>query len=256
MKAQPSKIFNHDSYEYRNFARSNGGKNNGAYWYSKEITDNIIPRVQTDRNWVTINVAGRCFDHSVVFIHNNLNPSLYDWLKRYKDLVLVCGIETTRDTMQERFPMHQVIYLPLSVDVDYVKRFKRKKTKGACFAGRIEKKTDQVPKGCDVVANISRDELLERMAEYRTVYAVGRCAIEAKVLGCKIGIYDPRFPQDIWEIVDNSESAWILQRKLDKIDGITEQREKALKDELSALWKREKEIKQQLKALKEEYASK
>lgn len=252
MRTQPSKIFNHDSYEYRNFARSNGGKNNGAYWYSKEITDNIIPRVQTDRNWVTINVPGRCFDHSVVFVHNNLNPSLYDWLKRYKDLVLVCGIESTTEVMRERFPMHQVIYLPLSVDVDYVKSFKREKIKDSCFAGRIEKKTDQVPKECDVIANISRDELLERMAEYRTVYAVGRCAIEAKILGCKIGIYDPRFPQDIWKVVDNSEAAWILQRKLDKIDGITEQREKALKDELSTLWKREKEIKQQLKALKEE----
>lgn len=252
MRTQPSKIFNHDSYEYRNFARSNGGKNNGAYWYSKEITDNIIPRVQTDRNWVTINVPGRCFDHSVVFIHNNKTPEKYDWLKRYKDLVLVCGVPQTVERIKEILPMHQVIYLPLSVDVGYVKNFKREKTKDACFAGRMEKKTDQVPKGCDVIANISRDELLERMAEYRTVYAVGRCALEAKVLGAKIGIYDPRFPQDIWKVVDNSEAAWILQRKLDKIDGITEQREKALKDELSALWKREKEIKQQLKALKEE----
>lgn len=256
MKTQPSKIFSHDSYEYRNFARSNGGKNNGAYWYSKEITDNIIPRVRTDRNWVTINVPGRCFNHSVVFVHNNLNPSLYDWLKRYKDLVLVCGIESTTEVMRERFPMHQVIYLPLSVDVDYVKNFKREKTKGSCFAGRLDKKTDALPKGCDCIGNISRDELLERMAEYRTVYAVGRCAIEAKVLGCKIGIYDPRFPQDIWKIVDNSEAAWILQRELDRIDGITEQREKALKDELSTLREREKETKQQLKVLKEEYASK
>lgn len=248
------KIFSHDSYEYRARAAAKGGKNNGAYWYSKEIVDNIIPRVQTDRNWVTINVPGRCFDHSVVFVHNNLNPSLYEWLKRYKDLVLVCGIESTTEVMRERFPMHQVIYLPLSVDVGYVSQFKREKAKDACFAGRIEKKTDQVPKGCDCIANISRDELLERMAEYRTVYAVGRCAIEAKVLGCKIGIYDPRFPKDIWEIIDNSEAAWILQRKLDKIDGIAEQREKALKDELSTLWKREKEIKEQLKVLKEKYA--
>lgn len=249
------KIFNHDSYEYIAFAHSAGGKkNNGAYWYSKEITDNIIPRVQTDRNWVTINVVGRCFDHSVVFIHNNLNPSLYDWLKNYKDLVLVCGIESTCGIMQERFPMHQVIYLPLSVDVDYVSQFKRKKTRNACFAGRIEKKTDAIPKGCDIIANISRDELLERMAAYRTAYTVGRCAIEAKVLGAKIGIYDPRFPQDIWKIMDNSEAAWILQKKLDKIDGITEERKKALKEELSALWKREREIKKALKDLEVEDA--
>lgn len=250
------KIFSHESHEYRARAAAKGGKNNGAYWYSREIVENIIPRVQTDRNWVTINVPGRCFDHSVVFVHNNLDPSRYDWLKRYKDLVLACGIESTTEVMRERFPMHQVIYLPLSVDVDYVKGFKREKTKDSCFAGRLDKKTDALPKGCDCIGNISRDELLSLIAEYRTVYAVGRCAIEAKVLGCKIGIYDPRFPQDIWGVVDNSEAAWILQRKLDKIDGITEQREKVLKDELSVLWKREKEIKQQLKALKEEYASK
>lgn len=246
------KIFNHDSYEYRNFTRSNGGKNNGAYWYSKEITDNIIPRVQTDRNWVTINVPGRCFDHSVVFIHNNKTPEKYDWLKRYKDLVLVCGVPQTVERIKEILPMHQVIYLPLSVDVDYVKTFKREKTKGSCFAGRLDKRTDNLPKECDIIGNISRDELLPLIAGYRTVYAVGRCAIEAKILGAKIGIYDPRFPQDIWKVVDNSEAAWILQRKLDKIDGIAEQREKALKNELSALWEREKEIKQQLKVLKEE----
>lgn len=247
------KIFNHDSPEYAPYARA-GGRNNGAYWYSREINENIIPRVQTDRNWVTIFVPGRCYDHSIVFIHNNLNPGRYDYMKSFKDLVLVCGVESTVEVMRERFPMHQVIYLPLSVDVEYVSQFKRPKIKKACFAGRLEKKTEQIPNGCDIYGNISRDELLPIIAEYETVYAVGRCAIEAKVLGAKIGIYDPRFPKDIWEIIDNSEAAWILQRKLDKIDGITEQREKALNEELAALKKREKEIKKSLKELKEEYA--
>ena len=246
------KIFDHNSYEYAAHARSAGGRNNGAYWYSKEIVENIIPRVRTDRNWVTINVPGRCYDHSVVFIHNNMFPGKYDWLRGYKDLVLVCGIQETVDNMKERLPMHQVIYLPLSVDLEYLEQFKREKTKDRCFAGRLEKKTDQVPSGCDIIANISRDELLEQMAEYKTVYAVGRCAIEAKVLGCKIGIYDPRFPKDIWEPIDNSDAAWILQRKLDKIDGITDQRKKELKDELAQLFKREKEIKKSLKDLEKE----
>lgn len=246
------KIFSHESHEYAARARAKGGQNNGAYWYSKEIVENIIPKIDTDRNWVTINVPGRCFDHSVVFIHNNKTPEKYDWLRRYKDLILVCGVESTVDTMQKRLPMHQVIYLPLSVDVDYVKKFKRPKTKEACFAGRLDKKTDALPKGCDCIGNISRDELLPRIAEYRTVYAVGRCAIEAKVLGAKIGIYDPRFPEDIWGVVDNSEAAWVLQRKLDKIDGITADRKERLEEELASLKRREKEVKKALKELEKE----
>lgn len=256
-KYMEPKIFDHNSYEYAAYARRAGGRNNGAYWYSKEIVENIIPKVDTDRNWVTINVPGRCYDHSVVFIHNNMTSSKYDWLKQWKDLVLICGVRQTVDVMQERLPMHRVIYLPLSVDVKYVEQFKRKKTKDACFAGRLDKKTDQIPKGCDCIGNISRDELLPRIAEYRTVYAVGRCAIEAKILGAKIGIYDERFPDDIWEVVDNSEAAWMLQRMLDRIDGVTAEREKKLKDELEKLWEREKEIKRALKELEkeEEYAN-
>lgn len=246
------KVFDHNSHEYKAMCRSSGGQNNGAYWYSKEIVDNIIPKVDTDRSWVTINVPGRCYDYSVVFIHNNVHPEKYDWLKRYKDLVVVCGIKDTAATMRERLPMHQVIYLPLSVDVKYVEQFKRKKTKDACFAGRLDKKTDQIPKGCDCIGNISRDELLPRIAEYRTVYAVGRCAIEAKILGAKIGIYDERFPDDIWKVVDNSEAAWMLQRMLDKIDGVTAEREKKLKEELAQLWEREKEIKRALEKLRKE----
>lgn len=195
-----------------------GSTNNGAYWYSKEIVDNIIPKIDTDRNWVTVNVAGRCFDHSVVFIHNNNRPQDYAWLKIYRDLVLVCGVPSTVDKIKAVCPMHHVIYLPLSIDTEYVKKFKSKKTKKMAFAGRASKKTAKIPKGCDLLENISRDELLRAMAKYRKVYAVGRCALEAKCLGAKIGIYDDRYPKDIWKVVDNSEAAMILQSQLDMID--------------------------------------
>lgn len=120
--------------------------------------------------------------------------------------------------MQNRFPMHKAIYLPLSVDTKYVEQFKAKKTKDKCFAGRLEKRTSAIPAGCDILGGIPRDELLARMARYKTVYAVGRCAIEAKVLGCKIGIYDERFPEDIWEVYDTSEAILLLQKELDIID--------------------------------------
>lgn len=212
------KIFDHTAYEYRVKAIAHGGVGNGAYWYSKEITENIIPNVDTTRNWVTVNIPGRCYDNSIVFVHNNNHPEWYRWLRRYKNLVLVCGVRATVEKIQKMLPMHTVIYLPLSIDTKYVEQFRTKKTKEWCFAGRACKKTEQIPNKCDILENISRDELLREMARYKKVYAVGRTAIEAKILGAKIGIYDPRYPEDIWEVYDNSEAALILQEHLDIID--------------------------------------
>lgn len=120
--------------------------------------------------------------------------------------------------MHKVLPMHNVIYLPLSIDTKYVEQFITKKTKESCFAGRACKKTKQVPNSCDILSNMSRDELLKEMAKYNKVYAVGRCALEAKVLRCEIGIYDPRYPEDIWEVYDNSEAALLLQKHLDFIN--------------------------------------
>lgn len=58
------------------------------------------------------------------------------------------------------------------------------------------------------------------MANYKEVYAVGRTAIEAKALGCRIRAYDPRFPDTKrWKVVDNLEAAKRLQKEIDKIDG-------------------------------------
>ena len=47
-------IIDHTHPEYLRLA--NGDFNNGAYHYSKEIVKNIIPLVNTDRNWMTINI--------------------------------------------------------------------------------------------------------------------------------------------------------------------------------------------------------
>lgn len=61
------------------------------------------------------------------------------------------------------------------------------------------------------------------MAEYRRVYATDRCAIEAKILGCEILPFDPKHPDpEKWEVLDNLEAAYILQKKLDLIDGNTD----------------------------------
>lgn len=191
---------------------------NGAFYYSQEIVKNIIPLVQTDRNWITVNIRGYGCDHAIVFIHNNKHPEVYEWLKNYKDLILICGVPETVDKVKH---IGKAIYLPLSVDVDYVAQFRTDKTKDAAFVGRPAKRRGiELPDGVDIIEGLPREEMLEQMAQYKTVYAVGRCAIEAKVLKCRLKAYDPRYPKvSKWKVLDNKDAAKLLQEELDKIDG-------------------------------------
>lgn len=192
---------------------------NGAFYYAKEIERNIIPNVQTDRSWVLINCRPHAYSHSIVFIHNNLYPHIYDWLRNcgYSDLVLICGIPETCRKVQH---IGRTVYLPLSIDVQEVKQYRTEKTRSAAFVGRQPKRKGiSFPDGVDFIEGIPRAELLKKMAKYETVYAVGRTAIEAKVLGCKVEPYDPRFPDpDVWKVVDNRDAAKKLQEEIDKID--------------------------------------
>ena len=210
-------VIDHNHFEYRKyqlFAHDN--KYNGAYYYSKEIVENIIPNVQTDRNWITINVPGVGDNHSIVFIHNNLHPEKYRWLKRYKDLVLVCGIP---ETVAKVSYLGKAIYLPLSIDVEYVSKFCTEKTKDTAFVGRKAKRIGKdFPEGTDYIEGLPRNELLREMAKYEKVYAVGRTAIEARVLGCEILPYDTRFPDPSrWKVLDNKDAAKILQEELRRL---------------------------------------
>ena len=215
-------IIDHNHPEYiRKWRNAGTNRFNGAYYYSKEIVENIIPLIETDRNWITVNIKGIGCDHAIVFIHNNLRPEHYDWLRfyGYKDLVLVCGVPETCEKVAH---LGKPIYLPLSVDVDHVKQFAvEEKTKEAAFVGRpSKKKYGKLPDGIDYLEGLPRDELLKTMADYKTVYAVGRCAIEAKILGCKLKAYDERFPKvSRWKILDNKQAAKKLQKELDLIDG-------------------------------------
>ena len=220
-------IIDHTNRAYVKKRNSLGAdKYNGAYYYSKEIVKNIIPRVKTDRNWVTIRLSDMKNhpDHSIIFIHNNRNPNYYEYLKEYKDAVLVCSLEKTAENM--RFFSDKVIYLPLSVDVEEVKKYiLKKKTKEMAFAGRMVKISKMyhapVPAGCDILSNMTQTKLLKEMAKYKKIYATGRTAIQAKILGCEIGVHDRNFPDPrIWKVMDNREAAEILQHKLNLIDGI------------------------------------
>ena len=191
---------------------------NGAYYYSQEIVRNIIPNVTTTRNWMTINIPGLGVDHSIVFIHNNQHPEHYDWLRQFRDLIIVCGVPETVEKMQH---LGKAIYLPLSVDVEDVLKYKCEKTKKVAFAGRPPKRGNiEFPEGTDILEGMPREYLLKEMAQYKSVYAVGRTAIEAKVLGCRIRKYDPRYPNtSLWKVLDNKEAAKKLQKMLDEIDG-------------------------------------
>ena len=213
-------VINHDHKTYRKKWRTIGAnKYNGAFYYSKEICANIIPNVRTDRNWITLNIPGVGCDHAIVFVHNNVHPDHYDWMKKYDDMVLVCGVP---ETCKRAEHLGTAIYLPLSVDVEYVSQFKvDKKTKGTAYVGRKNKATwGEFPNETELLCGMKRQTLLPAMAQYEKVYAVGRCAIEAKILGCEVLPYDPRVPDpSIWKIVDNKEAAFILQQLLDEIDG-------------------------------------
>ena len=211
-------VIDHDYSGYRqNWHNARANRWNGAFYYSKEIVKYIIPNVKTDRNWLTINTKGACLDHTIVFIHNNKHPENYGWLAGYKDLVLVCGVKST---MHKVAHLGKVIYLPLSVCVEDVEKYKRKKTKEIAFAGRAEKANCTNLPGCERLQGLPRTKLLPEMAKYKKIYAVGRTAIEAKILGCEVLPYDPRFPDpSIWQVLDCKEAAKILQKELDKIDG-------------------------------------
>lgn len=183
---------------------------NGAYYYAKEIEEIIIPRVETSRNWVLLNHIG-CEDHSIVFIHNNLRPERYEWLRQYNDLILVCGIPETCEKVKH---LGRAVYLPLSVDISEVEKYTKPKSGELCFFGRKSKGSEisnTVPK----VTGMNREQALQFVARYRKCYAVGRCAIEAKILGCEIIPYDKRFQDpDLWKVIDNREAADMLQDML------------------------------------------
>ena len=198
-------------------ARDRIGKSrwNGAYYYSKEICEFIIPKIETDRNWITINIHKEqvgC-DHAIVIIHNHFHPERYEWLKKYDDLILVCAAE---QDMEELGHLGKTIFLPLSIDVEYVRQFIRPKTREIGYAGRLEKK-GKLPPEADIISKMERKEFLSTLATYRKVYCVDRVELEAKVLGCEVLHNNiPSFAPE--EVIDIRDAAVMLQKALEEID--------------------------------------
>lgn len=217
-------VMSHEHSSYSNKRNKlRYGRHNGAYYYSVDIVKNIIPNVKTDRNWDTVGLFDSKCDrnHSIVFIHHNIDLNTYAWLKRYDDVVAICGTEKAYKEMKE-LGYATPIYLPLSVDVKEVKKHEKAKTKKVCHVGNIwsfkRNELAKLPEDVDFIHDLERGELLDKLAEYEECYAIGRCAIEAKILGCKILPFTKRFPDpSVWEVLDNKDAAKILQRELDKI---------------------------------------
>ena len=199
------------------------GRYNGAYYYSIEICERMIPLIRTNRQWVTVNIQDPELvqDGAIVFVHRHhyQKPGAYDWLAGRKDLIFVCSL---RDDLRHFRALGTPIYLPLSVDVEFVKQFRTEKTEEIAFVGREERaKEIQIPEGTRFISGLKRENLLRQMAKYRKVYALDRVAIEAQILGCEVLPYPHR-----WIVIDNTEAAALLQNELDKIDGQTGETER------------------------------
>ena len=214
-------IINHEDKQYvsRRWAVASPNRYNGAYYYSKEICSLMIPRVKTNRSWVTVNIWGKACDHAIVFVHNNKQTERYEHLSKWKDLILVCGVPETCEKVKH---LGTPIYLPLSIDTKDVQKYaKTQKTKEAAFVGRPAKRLGiTFPERVDKLEGIPRNKLLPLMADYKRIYGVGRTALEAICLGSTVCAYDPRFPDpSVWKLLDTRDAAKILQEKLNAIDG-------------------------------------
>lgn len=197
---------------------------NGALIYSMNIVKNIIPKVNTKRNWVTIDCK-QCVDNAIVFIHSNIDFDRYEYLRKYKNLVLVASQNYTVQELKKRKLGDYVIYLPLSVDTKELRKYKNLKPHyrgGTCYAGRPDKpyvESLRLNRDIDMLCGLTHPDMLTRLNNYQYCYAVGITAIEAKFMGCTLLPFDRRYPDvKAWKILNPSDAAKMLQKKLDKID--------------------------------------
>jgi hypothetical protein len=214
-------IIDHTHPEYIKRRKEIGnGKYNGCYYYSCEIVKNIIPNIKTKRDWNTIgrDVEGMR-DGMIVFLHDNLSPWHYDWLKNYNGLILVCSSKYVVDSVHF---WGTPILLPMSIDTEYVKQFRTKKTKDVCFAGNAWVKANThtpIVGNVDFFSSLPRPKLLKEIAKYKRCYAIDRCAQECQVLGCELLPLEVGYGCDSTDVLDNRDAAKILQAELNKIDG-------------------------------------
>lgn len=203
----------HPTYRFSRL-RKHHGLYNGAYFYAKEIEDIILPKINHSR--VTIVTAGSVIfsshqipDRAIIVCHHNINP--VGTYGRYLNRGML-WITSKKSTMKKlKDANEKAVYIPLSIDTKYVKKFRQKKTKDIAFVGNKwgfkRHYLNNLPDNIDQLYNLPREELLTEMAKYKTIIAEGRCNIEAQVLGCKVKL--PSYGSGIdvvkREVVDSRE---------------------------------------------------
>lgn len=169
------------------------GRNNGAYWYSKEIDEIILPEFKDLPLFVV--TAGATLlkpfqvpDGAVVICHDNrTTQKSYRQLFK-KGILWVCSKHSTVNSLTSLG--EKAVYVPLSIDAHYVAKYKRKnKTGDTAFVGNAWgfKKEYLASLPADIVqlSDMERVDLIREMAKYKRVIAEGRCLMEAQVLGAE-----------------------------------------------------------------------
>lgn len=189
------------------------GKENGAYYYSKEIEDNILPELKLDMLFVTAGAAlytpRELPDGTIVICHDNRSTRQSYGKLFGKGMIWVCSKHSTVETLKGYG--EKAVYVPLSIDTEYIKQFKRKKTKDTAYVGNAwafkREYLNSLPIDIEQLSGMARVKLLKEMAKYKRVIAEGRCLMEAQVLGCKTEVPKYDGHESVYvEALDNREA--------------------------------------------------
>ena len=195
---------------------SNSGesKNNGAYWYAKEIEKNILPKLK-DLD-TTIVTAGATLlkkqpaMYSVVVCHDNRSTiSSYRHLLKLGN-TFICSKHSTADTLTKAG--EKAVYVPLSIDTRYVAKYKTDKTEDIAYVGNPwafkQSYLKSLPDNVVQLSGMERLDLIKAMAKFKRVIAEGRCMMEAQVLGCEteVPVYPDGHESVYVEALDNRDT--------------------------------------------------
>ena len=97
----------------------------------------------------------------------------------------------------------------------------KRKSRKYAYYGRKEKCPQDIleDETVDKIFGNDRDECLKLVAKYKNVFAIGRCALEAKCLGCNVLSHAGEYENVDFEVKDNKEIIPELQRLINEIDG-------------------------------------
>lgn len=203
------------------------GKENGAYYYSKEIEENILPELGFDLSGMFFITAGAVLysareipDGTIVICHDNRSTKRSYGKLFGKNVIWVCSKHATVETLKGYG--ERAVYVPLSIDTEYVKQFKRKKTKDTAYVGNAwafkREYLNSLPVDIEQLSDMPRVELLKEMAKYKRVIGEGRCLMEAQILGCKTEVpkYDGHESLYV-EALDNREAIKYWREALEPI---------------------------------------